>query len=187
MAPGKLRLGTDAASNTAKLVSAYCGHPLGQPEAGSGLEATTSSGGLSGVGTVCTFIASASAKGADLLGATPEQQAQVSVAAGRRGRARRPAVPPGCMARDPTPPPPSPTRLAQVSEWLTWATTELGGLLDVKLAKVNDHLASRTYLVGSRLTLADLVAHGTVAPAVVGASSTQQQRPAPAPGGGKAA
>ncbi|KIZ05283.1 hypothetical protein MNEG_2672 [Monoraphidium neglectum] len=60
----------------------------------------------------------------------------------------------------------TPLEQAQVSEWLTWCTTELALLLDDKLAKVNEQLQARTYLVGSRLTLADLAVFGTVQPAV---------------------
>eukprot|EP00195_Chlamydomonas_chlamydogama_P011043 CAMPEP_0202890242 /NCGR_PEP_ID=MMETSP1392-20130828/727_1 /ASSEMBLY_ACC=CAM_ASM_000868 /TAXON_ID=225041 /ORGANISM="Chlamydomonas chlamydogama, Strain SAG 11-48b" /LENGTH=435 /DNA_ID=CAMNT_0049573779 /DNA_START=27 /DNA_END=1334 /DNA_ORIENTATION=+ len=56
---------------------------------------------------------------------------------------------------------------AQVAEWLLWAVTELTPLVDDKLFKVNDHLATRTFLVGSSLTLADLVVFGVVHPAVV--------------------
>lgn len=55
----------------------------------------------------------------------------------------------------------------QVVEWLTFAITELTPLLDDKLAKVNDWLASRSFLVGNDVTLADLVVYATAAPAVV--------------------
>ncbi|KAL6764487.1 hypothetical protein V8C86DRAFT_1592312 [Haematococcus lacustris] len=49
---------------------------------------------------------------------------------------------------------------AQVDEWLLWSVSELNPLMDDKLAKINDHLASRTFLVGNDLTLADLVVFG---------------------------
>ncbi|GFH06618.1 tRNA-binding domain-containing protein, partial [Haematococcus lacustris] len=40
--------------------------------------------------------------------------------------------------------------------------------MDDKLAKINDHLASRTFLVGNDLTLADLVVFGVTHAATVG-------------------
>ncbi|GFH19044.1 tRNA-binding domain-containing protein, partial [Haematococcus lacustris] len=39
--------------------------------------------------------------------------------------------------------------------------------MDDKLAKINDHLASRTFLVGNDLTLADLVVFGVTHAATV--------------------
>ena len=63
--------------------------------------------------------------------------------------------------------------LFQVVEWLLFSVTELSPLLDDKLAKVNDWLVSRTFLAGNRITLADLVVYGTVAPAVTGFPKAQ--------------
>lgn len=62
---------------------------------------------------------------------------------------------------------------AQVLEWLTWVSTELKGLMDDKLYKLNDHLQSRTFLVGRSLTLADLVVFGVVSPAVAAFPAAQ--------------
>lgn len=56
----------------------------------------------------------------------------------------------------------------QVFEWLTWAATELSLVTDDRLAHINAHLASRTFLAtSSSLSLADLVVFGAVHPAVV--------------------
>lgn len=64
----------------------------------------------------------------------------------------------------------------QVSEWLTFCVTELALLLDDKLAKLNEVLSTRTFLVGGRLTLADLAVFGTVQPAVVSAGTLLVKR-----------
>lgn len=53
----------------------------------------------------------------------------------------------------------------QVDEWLSWGAIELTPLVDEKLFKLNDHLASRTFLVGNDITLADVVVFGLVLPA----------------------
>ncbi|KAG1659459.1 hypothetical protein FOA52_007929 [Chlamydomonas sp. UWO 241] len=67
----------------------------------------------------------------------------------------------------------SPEGEAQVDEWLTWVSTELSPLVDAQLFKLNDHLATRTFLVGSSLSLADIVVAGTVQPAVVAFPAAQ--------------
>jgi glutathione S-transferase len=54
-----------------------------------------------------------------------------------------------------------------VFEWLTWAASELALVTDEKLAHLNSHLATRTFLAGNRTSLADLVVFGTIHPAVV--------------------
>jgi hypothetical protein len=41
-------------------------------------------------------------------------------------------------------------RWMQVFEWLTWSSTELSSLTDDRLGKLNDYLASHTFLVGER-------------------------------------
>lgn len=64
---------------------------------------------------------------------------------------------------------------AQIAEWLTWASTELTPLMDDKLVKLNDHLATRSYLVGGCVTLADLVIYALVHPAVAGFPVAQTQ------------
>ncbi|GBF95548.1 hypothetical protein Rsub_08529 [Raphidocelis subcapitata] len=60
----------------------------------------------------------------------------------------------------------TPAEAAAVAEWLTHCATELALLLDDKLASLNKELAARTFLVGGRLTLADLAVYGTLQPAV---------------------
>eukprot|EP00879_Flechtneria_rotunda_P016430 GHRR01017194.1.p1 GENE.GHRR01017194.1~~GHRR01017194.1.p1 ORF type:complete len:396 (+),score=148.00 GHRR01017194.1:73-1260(+) len=55
---------------------------------------------------------------------------------------------------------------AQVFEWLTWATAELGCITDEKLGHINSWLATRTFLAANALSLADLVVFGLVHPAV---------------------
>ena len=52
-------------------------------------------------------------------------------------------------------------------EWLTWAASELALVTDEKLAHLNSHLATRTFLAGNCTSLADLVVFGTIHPAVV--------------------
>jgi glutathione S-transferase len=54
-----------------------------------------------------------------------------------------------------------------VFEWLTWAASELALVTDEKLAHLNSHLATRTFLAGNCASLADLVVFGTIHPAVV--------------------
>ena len=56
---------------------------------------------------------------------------------------------------------------AQVAEWLTFSQTHLSPLMDDRLAKLNDWLESRTWLVGKKPTLADLVIYAAVQPAAV--------------------
>ncbi|GAX75792.1 hypothetical protein CEUSTIGMA_g3235.t1 [Chlamydomonas eustigma] len=59
----------------------------------------------------------------------------------------------------------TPEAQAQIDEWLTWSVTELSPLIDDKLFKLNDHLTTRTFLVGRTLTIADLVVCAVVQPA----------------------
>ncbi|PNW84493.1 hypothetical protein CHLRE_03g145967v5 [Chlamydomonas reinhardtii] len=61
----------------------------------------------------------------------------------------------------------TPELQAQVAEWLTWASTELSPLMDDKLVKLNEHLATRSFLVGGAASLADLVIYALVHPAAV--------------------
>lgn len=55
----------------------------------------------------------------------------------------------------------------QVFEWLTWAASELALVSDEKLQHINSHLATRMFLAGNILSLADLVVFGILHPAVV--------------------
>ena len=128
----------DALGRAVSLISAFCGHPLGQPAKGDATTVTTSEGGaVKGLAACATALATATPAAADdLLGRD----------AGER---------------------------AQVSEWLTHCATELALLLDDKLAGLNAALAARTFLVGGRLTLADLAVFGTVQPAVAAMPAAQ--------------
>lgn len=63
--------------------------------------------------------------------------------------------------------------LLQVFEWLTWAASELALVSDEKLQHINSHLATRMFLTGNILSLADLVVFGILHPAVVSSVSCQ--------------
>lgn len=62
---------------------------------------------------------------------------------------------------------------AQVDEWMTFKHTQLTPLKDDQLRKLNDWLATRMYVVGGRLTLADLVLFDAVYPAVAAFPAAQ--------------
>ena len=50
---------------------------------------------------------------------------------------------------------------------MAFVRTQLTPIMDAKLAEVNSWLASRTYLVAGRLTLADVVLYAALSPAIV--------------------
>ncbi|CAG9462226.1 unnamed protein product [Pedinophyceae sp. YPF-701] len=60
----------------------------------------------------------------------------------------------------------TPTEEAEVQQWLSFRNRELEPLLDDKLAPVNTVLLTRTFVCGSRPTVADFALYGTVATAV---------------------
>lgn len=129
---------SDAALQAARFVASRCGVTEPRPTASTsgGGGNTVALGGLVGLATVARHLASHSPQASQLLGSTPEAQ-------------------------------------AQVNEWLTWATTELTPLMDDKLVKVNEYLSTRTYLVGSSATLADLVLYALLHPAAAGFPTAQ--------------
>lgn len=55
----------------------------------------------------------------------------------------------------------------QVQQWLAFVHTQLTPLMDDSLAEVNTWLATRTFLVGTTATLADLVLYAALSPAIV--------------------
>lgn len=77
----------DAALQAARFVASHCGVSEPQPTAstsGGGSSSTVALGSLVGLATVARHLASQSPQASQLLGATPEAQAQVR----RRGEAR---------------------------------------------------------------------------------------------------
>ncbi|KAG2495304.1 hypothetical protein HYH03_006576 [Edaphochlamys debaryana] len=126
-----------SAETAARFVARQCGSNEQPSTSGSGVQLLVGKDTVvSGLAAVCTHLARQSPRQANLLGATPELQ-------------------------------------AQVAEWLAWASSELTPLMDDKLAKLNEHLLSRTYLVGTSATLADLVIYALVHAAAVGFPAAQ--------------
>ncbi|GFR42084.1 hypothetical protein Agub_g2926 [Astrephomene gubernaculifera] len=133
-------MSSESAALIAARFVASCVGSSEQPSASTSGQVQIASGKdvvLSGLATVCTHLARQCARQNDLLGASPELQ-------------------------------------AQVAEWLAWASSELTPLMDDKLVKLNDHLSSRTFLVGGSATLADLVIYALVHPAAVGFPAAQK-------------
>jgi hypothetical protein len=85
-------IGDDALGRAVSLISAFCGHPLGQPAKGASTSAKTSEGPVTGLAACATALAAQSKAATDLLGRTAAERAQV-----------RPPLQPRAML--PSPPP----------------------------------------------------------------------------------
>jgi hypothetical protein len=54
-----------------------------------------------------------------------------------------------------------------VEQWLSFVHTQFSPIMDDKLAEVNSWLAPRTVLVGTTVSLADIVLYAALCPAIV--------------------
>ena len=61
----------------------------------------------------------------------------------------------------------------QIEQWLSFVHTQLTPVMDNQLVDVNAWLAARTYLVGARPTLADIVLYAALSTAVVRSASAK--------------
>lgn len=94
----------DALGRAVRLISAFCGNPLGAPAQGASTSAQTGEGTVTGLAACATALAGKSAAAADLLGRDAAEAAQVRPAARRRSTTTPRRRPPPLH---PSPPPPS--------------------------------------------------------------------------------